>query len=124
MRSWTRIATLCGLAVIGGCASDTVQHNTSAMLKHGWIVGFYGAQTPRSELPNCLALLPAEVLSSHRYAKIDYRHVRRMLIEVADLKEIAGDTPVAIGDRVELLPQDCDAGRLSQVTRIMPTPAQ
>ncbi|MBC7455986.1 MAG: hypothetical protein H7335_20270 [Massilia sp.] len=94
------------------------------MPKNGWVVGFYNPQTPRSELPNCLAALPAEALSTHRYAKIDYRHVRRMLVEVADVQEIAGDTPVAIGDRVQLLPQDCDAGRLSRITSILPAKAQ
>jgi hypothetical protein len=93
---------------------------SSTRPKHGWISGFYTADTPRSELPKCLAELPAEQLLSHRFAKIDYRHVRRMLVEVAELPEIVGEQPVRIGDRVELIPQDCTGGLLSHITRIMP----
>src|SRR5471030_2295986 len=81
------------------------------------IAGFYDAATPRDELPRCLASLPPAELAAHRYARIDYRHARRMLIEVAPLPV---DLPANLGDRVELWPQDCDQGRLSRISKIMP----
>ena len=88
--------------------------------KHGWVSGFYTADTPTSALPKCLADLPPEQLASHRFVKIDYRHVRRMLVEVAELPDSAVDRQaVKIGDRVELWPRDCDQGRLSRISKMM-----
>ncbi|MBA5637701.1 hypothetical protein H3H37_11605 [Duganella sp. LX20W] len=88
--------------------------------RHGWVSGFYDASTPRSELPRCLASVTAEELANHRFVRIDYRHSRRMMVEVG---ELPGDMPVKLGDRVELWPQDCDQGKLSRISRVMPPPA-
>jgi hypothetical protein len=123
MRLGITIAGVCSLFVLVGCASYATQQDTAASTtrpKHGWISGFYTEATPRSELPKCVAELPPEQLSSRRFVKIDYRHSRRMLIEVAELPEIVGEEPVRIGDRVELIPQDCPEGLLSHITRMMP----
>jgi hypothetical protein len=96
---------------------DVDWHNGA---RNGWIAGFYDAATPRAELPRCLASVTPEELATHRYARIDYRHARRMLVEVAPLP---ADLPAQLGDRVELWPQDCDQGKLSRISKIMPPPA-
>lgn len=88
--------------------------------KHGWVAGFYDAATPRAALPACLAALPADELAQHRFARIDYRHVRRMLVEVAELPP---QSEVKLGDRVELWPEDCAKGKLSHISRVMAPPA-
>ena len=111
---------------MAACASDPAQHDVDWRngAKHGWISGFYAPDTPRSELPKCLADLPPEQLAAHRFVRIDYRHVRRMLVEVAELPELAAEHPaVKLGDRVELWPRDCAEGRLSRISKMMAAPA-
>jgi hypothetical protein len=115
------LALAAGLAC-AACAPLPAAHDVDWKngARHGWVSGFYDAATPRSELPKCLAGVPAEELASHRFVRIDYRHARRMMVEVG---ELPGDAPVKLGDRVELWPQDCDQGKLSRISRIMPPPA-
>ena len=115
------------LACLGACASNGAQSEVDWRngAKHGWIAGFYTAETPRSALPACLAEVPQEQLAAHRFVRIDYRHVRRMVVEVAELPEPGVDQPaVKIGDRVELWPHDCAEGRLSRISKMMPVQAQ
>ena len=111
---------------LAGCAADLAQHDVDwrSGAKHGWISGFYTADTPSSDLPKCLADLPPEQLAAHRFVKIDYRHVRRMLVEVAELPDTAERPAVRIGDRVDLWPQDCAEGRISRISKMMAAPAK
>ncbi|MBA5607806.1 hypothetical protein H3H36_20840 [Duganella sp. FT3S] len=113
---------LAAAVACGACAPLPAAHDVDWKngARHGWVSGFYDASTPRSELPRCLAGVPAGELASHRFVRIDYRHSRRMMVEVA---ELPGDMPVKLGDRVELWPQDCDQGKLSRISRVMPPPA-
>jgi hypothetical protein len=94
-------------------------------LKHGWVSGFYTVRTPRGELPACLAALPPERFEGHLFVKIDYRAVRRMMVEVAEVPTgvVADGQALKLGDRVELWPEDCLRGRLSRITRLMPLSA-
>ena len=115
------------LACLGACASDLARHDVDwrSGAKHGWISGFYTADTPRSELPKCLAALSAEQLAIHHFVKVDYRHVRRMVVEVAELPELSADQQaVRMGDRVELWPRDCAEGQLSRISKMMAVPAK
>ncbi len=111
------LPALLSASLLSSCASDTPasvdwQHGA----KHGEIAGFYGPDTPRDSLPACLAQLPAEQLTRQRYVKINYHHVRRMLIEVAPLPD---GQQAAIGDKVELWPEDCSLGKLSRITQFL-----
>lgn len=109
------------LAAAGMCACATKpahldvdwQHGA----KHGWVAAIYGADTPRAELPACLADLSADELAHHHYVRVGYRHVRVMHTEVAELPP---DVTVQLGEKVELWPADCDKGRLSRISRILP----
>lgn len=111
-------------AVLCCCACAPLPAERDVDWRHGarsgWIAGFYGPETPRAELPPCLAGLSPQELAAQRYARIDYRHTRRMLVEVAALPDAV---PVRLGDRVELWPQDCEQGRLSRISRVMPAAA-
>jgi len=109
----------CAGAVCCACAPLPAHHDVDWHngARNGWIAGFYDAATPRDQLPPCLAGLPPGELATHRYARIDYRHTRRMLVEVAPLPV---DLPANLGDRVELWPQDCEQGKLSRISKIMP----
>ena len=75
-------------------------------------------------MPPCLSELPAEQLRSHQFVAVRCRRVRMMYTDVAELPPLAPGETVAIGDRVELLPSDCHAGKLSTITRLVPEPAQ
>lgn len=119
----TRIAfSVLLIAACSACAPLPAQHDVAWQrgAKQGWVAGFYNVADARSELPRCLAGLPPDELATHRYVRIDYRHARRMLVEVAELPL---DLPVQIGDRVELWPQDCEQGKLSRISKILPPPA-
>ena len=121
IRSGLQLVLLAGLA---GCtavpAHQQVDWRQGA--RRAWISTIYTVETPRSELPACLADLPAEQLSTHRFVKVRYRHVRRMLVAVAELPALPDGYQVAIDDRVEVFPQDCSAGQLSRIARMLPVP--
>ncbi|CDG83209.1 hypothetical protein [Janthinobacterium agaricidamnosum] len=113
----TFLSALLSASLLSSCASDkpaSVDWRHGA--KHGDIAGFYDADTPRDSLPACLAQLPAEQLAQQRYVKIHYHHVRRMLVEVALLPD---GQQVALGDKVELWPEDCSLGKLSRITQFL-----
>jgi len=119
------ISILAALAVLAavagsGCAPLPPEHAVDWRngAKRGWVAAVYDTATPRAQLPRCLAQLPDDELSAHRYVRIDYHHARRMLTEVAALPD---DAPVPLGARVELWPQDCDKGHLSRIARILPS---
>lgn len=113
------IAGLALAAVLAGCTSlaggGHVDWQNGA--KHGWVAASYSSATPRDQLPRCLAGMSAAELDAHRYVRVDYRHVKRMLVEVA---ELPGEQPMRLGERVELWPQDCEQGKLSQISRRLP----
>ncbi|HEV7815970.1 MAG TPA: hypothetical protein VGP06_12830 [Janthinobacterium sp.] len=125
MRSKIYAGSVLALAVwlAAGCAPLPAQNDVAwrSGAKHGWVSGFYDAGTPRAALPKCLADLPPEQFSGHLFVKIDYRSVRRMMVEVAALPGGVAQT-VRLGDRVELWPQDCARGRLSRISKMMPAP--
>ena len=112
------LTTLTGLAC-SACAPLPPEHTVDWRngAKRGWVSSVYAADAPRDTLPRCLAELPPEQLAQHRYVRIDYRHSRRMLTEVAPLPDGQEAQP---GQRVELWPQDCDQGKLSRISRILP----
>lgn len=119
------LMTVCLATWLAGCAPSAPKAGTAEVdwshgAKHGWVAGFYDAATPRAALPACLAALPADELAQHRFVRIDYRHVRRMLVEVAELPP---QSDVKVGDRVELWPEDCARGKLSRISRVMPPAA-
>ena len=110
------------VGVIAGCAPMS-SGGSKLGLKHGWISGFYTVDTPRAELPACLAALPPDRLAGHLFVRIDYRAVRRMMVEVAEVPSTVGaggQQAVKLGDRVELVPEDCLRGRLSRITKLLP----
>ena len=114
-------AALAAVAAVAcsACAPLPPQHAVDWRngAKHGTVAAFYSASAPRDSLPRCLADVPSSELAAHRYVRVDYHHTRRMLTEVAELPD---DVPVKLGDRVELWPQDCDQGKLSRISRILP----
>jgi hypothetical protein len=120
-----KIVSLAICIVAAGCATAPASGlapgaSIPASTKHGWISAFYTAETPKSALPKCLAdLAPGEIATRH-FVKVDYRHARRMLVEVAELPETADPLAVHIGDHVQIIPNDCDAGQLSRITKFLP----
>jgi hypothetical protein len=116
------VLTLAGL-LLAACAPLAAEHDVDWKngAKHGWVSGFYTAETPLAELPKCLADLPPGQLAGHLYVKIDYRSVRRMMVEVAEVPGGVAQT-VKLGDRVELWPQDCARGKLSRISKMMASP--
>lgn len=118
----TKILALSISVVLGGCAAQATAPGATILAgtRHGWISSFYTADTPKGELPKCLAdLAPGEIAKRH-FVKIDYRHARRMLVEVAEIPETVDWQAVHIGDHVQLIPEDCDFGKLSHITKFHP----
>jgi hypothetical protein len=110
--------------LLAACAPLPAEHDVDWKngAKHGWVSGFYTADTPLADLPKCLADLPPGQLAGHLFVKIDYRSVRRMMVEVAEVPGGTAQT-VKLGDRVELWPQDCSRGKLSRISKMMAAPA-
>lgn len=102
---------------IGVLASSCASVPATGGPSYGAVAAFYDANTARAALPVCLAALPPEQLAQQRFVRVPYHHVRRLLVGVAALPPGAS---VALGQRVELWPQDCAAGALSRITRIFP----
>ena len=125
MRTEILVAGAMALAslLLAACAPLAAEHDVDwkSGAKHGWVSGFYTADTPLADLPKCLADLPPGQLAGHLFVKIDYRSVRRMMVEVAEVPGGAAQT-VKLGDRVELWPQDCARGKLSRISKMMAAP--
>jgi hypothetical protein len=62
-RMLRNLIVMAGL-LIAGCAAVAEQQDANWRLgaKYGWISGFYNANTPKNELPPCLAVLPVQQL--------------------------------------------------------------
>jgi hypothetical protein len=116
MRITSLSSVLACLLLLGACASQTGV-DWKAGNRPAWIVSFYGDDTAPSGLPGCLASLPSAELHNRRFAKLYYRHVRRMMTEVV---EIPDGIDAHVDDLIEILPQDCDQGKLSQFIRVIP----
>lgn len=108
---------LFGIVAIALAACSTVSSDIDWQhgAKHGWVSQIYSSATPKQEIPACLASLSPAELDQRHFARVSYRHTRRMLIEVAELPE--GET-ANIDDRVEIWPADCDTGKLSRISRV------
>ena len=100
-----------------GCAADRSEVNWPHGTKRAVVTQVYSADTPREDLPPCVAKLPASELALHRFAQVEYRHVRHLFREVGELP--AGSS-VQVGDQIELYPKDCDNKILSIITRVLP----
>jgi hypothetical protein len=89
--------------------------------KRGWIVSFYTPDSASVDLPNCLANLPKADLATRHFVKVEYRHVRQMYSEVA---ELPAAMQAKINDQVELWPEDCSRGKISRIARVLPPLSQ
>jgi hypothetical protein len=109
-------------SVLGGCASlkHPVEIDWEHSAKRGAIMQIYDANTPVTQLPACLAKLPAGEIARHRYAEIRYLHRRTHFHEVGDLP--AGVNAKG-GDMVEFYPKSCDDGSLATISRVLPSVA-
>jgi hypothetical protein len=83
--------------------------------RRGAVAAIYSPATPVDALPRCLAEKSAAERAAHRYARVEYRHVRHKVSEVAELPDGA-----TLGDQVELWPQKCAQGQLSRIAAILP----
>lgn len=83
-------------------------------VKHASIAAFISANTPRDQLPACLAALHDEDFQSRRFVKLRYHHIKKAINEVAELPP---DMDAAVNDVLEVLPRDCDKGELTRITR-------
>lgn len=120
-----RVSILSALAasvLLAACAqpihSDRVDWDHGA--RYGRVLEVLAPQAAEAEARACLGPdrpLPA----GGQWVRVRYRATRlhhKVVATVAD-----GLLPHA-GDEVELWPQDCDAGRLARVGRILPPPAK
>jgi hypothetical protein len=114
------ITAAVGLLLLSACATDPggkmVDWEHGA--KHGWVVSAYAPDSVATALPPCLANLPTSEFSTRRFVRVKYRHVRLMLYEVAELPPALD---AKIGDRIELWPANCSAGKISRITQVFPT---
>lgn len=118
-RSAAAVSTVLSVVLLGGCS--TLIHPLAIDWEHGarrgTVVQVYDTSRPALPLPACLARLSATDLALHRYAEIDYRHVRHLYREVGELPAGMNAMP---GDAVEFLPKNCENGTLSTVVRVLP----
>jgi hypothetical protein len=84
--------------------------------KRGWIVSFYAPDSASVDLPNCLANLPKADLAIRHFVKVEYRHVRHMYSEVAELPH---EIQAKVNDQVELWSEDCSRGKISRIARVL-----
>lgn len=82
------------------------------------VLSAYAPDTPRATLPPCLAAISPEQFAQRRFIKVRYRRHRVYRNEVA---ELAPAQNIMEGDRIELWPASCSAGKLSRSGEIFPT---
>ncbi|HEX8788997.1 MAG TPA: hypothetical protein VF793_22645, partial [Telluria sp.] len=87
---------------------------------YGRVLEVLAPQAAEAEARACLGPdrpLPA----GQRYVRVRYRATRLHHKVVATVDD---GLSLRAGDEVELWPEDCDAGRLAHVGRVLPPPAQ
>ncbi|MES2205407.1 MAG: hypothetical protein V4525_01265 [Pseudomonadota bacterium] len=80
------------------------------------ITKFYTPDMPREVLPPCLRPLPKKTLEEQQFAEVHYHGVRDARKAVVAIP--AGEN-LHIGDELEIAPESCAAGQLSNVTRVL-----
>lgn len=105
------------LALLSGCAAtaDISPVDWQHGAKRAWVLAAYAPDASPAQLPPCLAGLPAADYAARRFVSVRYRHVKLMHDEVA---ELTPDLQAKAGDRVELWPADCSAGKLSRISKV------
>ncbi|MET3135263.1 hypothetical protein AAKU55_005571 [Oxalobacteraceae bacterium GrIS 1.11] len=120
MHSIKLCAALLAAVTLNACApAPKVAWESGA--RKAWIVKSYTPDTPREQLPACLAALPPHDLATHHYVQVRYRHVRRMHVTAAELPD---SVQAVDGDEVELWPEDCSIGAVSRITKLLPAASQ
>jgi hypothetical protein len=122
---WIQSVTLAAMALtvttaatmLAGCATSSAPNSVDWPngARRGWVVSTYTPGQDASTLPACLASLPAADYAARRFVKIRYRQARLLRTEVA---EITPGLQLRDGDRVELWPADCAAGKLSRISKV------
>ena len=107
-------------ALLGGCASRKypVQINWEHGEKRGSVTYVFDANTPRDQLPACIASPASDQIGARRYVQVKYHHTRHFLYEVGELPT---DTNTKVGDLVEFYAKHCRAGKLSTISRGLPS---
>jgi|PersoiStandDraft_1058852.scaffolds.fasta_scaffold159582_2 hypothetical protein len=122
MNNIKKAALALAAVALGGCAS--LSQPDDPRFVDGRVVATvlsaYAPDAPRDSLPPCLASLSPEQFAQRRFVKVRYRRHRVARTEVA---ELAPAQLLKEGDRIELWPASCSAGKLSRSGRVI-TPSQ
>ena len=107
-------------ALLGGCASRKypVQINWEHGEKRGSVTYVFDASAPRDQLLACIASSASDQIAAGLYVRVKYHHRRHFLYEVRGLPN---DTIAKVGDLVEFYAKHCRAGKLSTISRGLPS---
>ena len=118
-RQSRRLTVLLGAAMLlTACASkhDVSQADWEKGAREGKITRDYTV-TGGPALPACLATLPAEERATHHFVQVRYTQARHVHFDIAELPV---DLHAAIGDHVQIWPEECEAGKYGRITQVFP----
>lgn len=107
--------------LLSACALHEPEVDWKNGAKRGWIVELYSEGVPAGEFSQCTSVLSNAEYSRKRFAKVKYRHVRLMHTTLA---QIPDSLDLRVNDQVEWWPEDCERGKISRISRSLPSTAK
>lgn len=118
-RQSRRLTAMLGAAMLlAACASKHAvsQADWEQGAREGKITRDYAAGTGAA-LPACVAALPADERATHHFVLVRYTQARHVHVDIA---ELPADLHAAIGDNVQIWPEECAAGKYGRITQVFP----
>lgn len=106
----------CALLLSACGAGVLFREELDSGAQHGWIVGFYSADTPQAQLPECLAGRSRDELSQHTFARVQYHRGRGMPIVTAELPK---SLSASVGDDVAMRLKPCTDSSTSLIFNVV-----
>ncbi len=102
------------LAVVwlSACATTGPMENQAKEARQGWIDAIYTTNDLPQPLPPCLANISPSEIAAGRIVEVSYWSSRKVIYK---LVELPPSMTVSLHQEVEIRPENCAEGKLSQV---------
>lgn len=104
----------CAAGILNSALATDIHWDQGA--RRAWVLSIVSTRPAKDDLLPCLDSLSDDEMKNRHFVKVHYRHIRKFITTVT---EVPKDTEIETGDEIEIVPEKCSEGKISQFIQIL-----